>query len=48
MNNIRIKVYKKPRGEICKKYDGARDFTDDKIEDTCSLVYLLSDIRFFI
>ena len=36
MNNIKIKVYKRVPEEVSKKYDGAENFIDSRIEEICS------------
>ena len=36
MNYIKIKVYKRVPKEVSKKYDGAEDFINSRIEEICS------------
>ena len=36
MNNIKIKVYKRVLKEVSKRYDGAEDFINSRIEQFCS------------
>ena len=36
MNIIKIKVYKKSLTQICEKYDGAKSFINERIEEICS------------
>ena len=36
MNNVRLNAYKKVLQEVCKKFDGAKEFIKDKIEEICS------------
>ena len=31
-----MKAYKEILREICEKYDGAEDFTNDRLEEICS------------
>ena len=35
MNKIKIKVYKKVLKEISKKYEGAEDFINNRIDEIC-------------
>ena len=35
MNNAKINVYKKVLQQLCKKFDGAKEFIKDKIEEIC-------------
>ena len=36
MNNLKIKVYKRVLKEVSKKFDGAEDFMNSRIEEICS------------
>ena len=36
MTNRKIKIYKTVFWEVYKKYDRAEDFTNSKIEESCS------------
>ena len=36
MNNIKIKVYKRVPKEVSRKYDGAEDFINSRIQEICS------------
>ena len=36
MNNAKINVYKKYSSNFVKKYDGAKEFIRDKIEEICN------------
>ena len=36
MNNIKVKVYKIVLKEVAEKYDGAEDFTNNRIDKICS------------
>ena len=36
MNNPKIKVYKRVLKEVSKKFDGAEDFMNSRIEEICS------------
>ena len=36
MNNAKINVYKKVLQQLCKKFDGAKEFIKDKIEEICN------------
>ena len=36
MNNLKIKIYKRVLKAVSKKYDGAEDFINSKIEEICS------------
>ena len=36
MNNTKLNIYKKVPQGVCKKFDGAKDFIKDKIEEICS------------
>ena len=37
MNNAKLNVYKKALQEVCEKFDGAKEFIRDKIEEICSM-----------
>ena len=36
INNAKLNIYKKALQEVCEKFDGAKEFTRDKIEEICS------------
>ena len=36
MNNAKVNVYKKVIHEVCEKFDGAKEFIRDKIEEISS------------
>ena len=36
MNNAKLNVYKKVFQEVCEKFDGAKEFIRDRIEEICS------------
>ena len=36
MNDAKLYVYKKVLQEVCEKFDGAKEFIRDKIEEICS------------
>ena len=36
MNNAKLNVYKKVLQEVSEKFDGAKEFVRDKIEEICS------------
>ena len=36
MNNLNIKIYIRVHKEVSKKYDGAKDFINSRIEEICS------------
>ena len=36
MNNLKIKIYKTILKEVAEKYDRAKDFTNNRIDEICS------------
>ena len=36
MNDAKLYVYEKVLQEVCEKFDGAKEFIRDKIEEICS------------
>ena len=49
MNNINFKVYKKMLKKVTKKYDGAEDFTNNRIDEILSQEKLSAeDVIYFV
>ena len=48
MNAIKFKIYKQVFKDICDKYDRARDFINERIEELCSTQVLsIEEVIFF-